>query len=163
MFNWLTNFFSARPKRLRPHAPHIEAVAAHSRYQLSPPIEVNSARVYQQSPWVYVAINRIVEAGALVPLRVFRLEAERRIGIANHPLEQLLSRPNPLTSGFELFEADTGFAGIAWQRLLVPRRRCQRTPARNLGAAPRPSGHRARCDPRGRRLPLRDRWAIHPA
>ena len=108
MFNWLTNFFSNRPKRLRPHAPHIEALTAHSRYQLSPPIEVNSARVYQQSPWVYVAINRIVEAGALVPLRVFRLDAERRIGIANHPLEQLLSQPNPLTSGFELFEQTLG-------------------------------------------------------
>ncbi len=108
MFNWLSHFFSKRRRQLRPRAPHLESVAASSRFQLSPPIEVNADRAYQQSPWVYVAINRIVEAGALVPLRVFRLEGERRIGIANHPLEQLLSRPNPLTSGFELLEQTIG-------------------------------------------------------
>ena len=108
MFNWLGNLFSARPKRLRVQAPHIEAVAAHNRYQLGPPIDLNSARVYEQSPWVYIAINRIAEAAALVPLRVFRLDGEKRIGISNHPLEQLLSQPNPLTSGFELLEQTIG-------------------------------------------------------
>ena len=108
MFTWLNHFFSKRRRHLRPRAPHLEAVAAGSRFQLGPPIELNTARVYDQSPWVYVAINRIVEAGALVPLRVFRLEGEKRIGIANHPLEQLLSRPNPLTSGFELLEQTIG-------------------------------------------------------
>ena len=108
MFTWLSHFFSKRRRQLRPRAPHLESVAASSRFQLSPPIETNAARVYQQSPWVYVAINRIVEAGALVPLRVFRLEGERRIGVNNHPLEQLLSRPNPLTSGFELLEQTIG-------------------------------------------------------
>jgi len=108
VFTWLNQFFSNRRRQLRPRAPHLESVAASSRFQLSPPIELNTARVYDQSPWVYVAINRIVEAGALVPLRVFRLDGEKRIGIANHPLEQLLSRPNPLTSGFELFEQTIG-------------------------------------------------------
>ncbi|MCD4684647.1 MAG: hypothetical protein K8S97_01755, partial [Anaerolineae bacterium] len=29
------------------------------------------AGVYMTSPWVYVAVNRIAEASALVPLRVF--------------------------------------------------------------------------------------------
>ena len=108
MFNWLGNLFSARPKRLRARAPHIDAVSTHNRYQLGPPIDLNSGRVYEQSPWVYIAINRIAEAAALVPLRVFRLEGERRIGVANHPLEQLLSQPNPLTSGFELIEQTIG-------------------------------------------------------
>ncbi|MYD10911.1 MAG: phage portal protein, partial [Chloroflexi bacterium] len=108
VFNWLSHFFSNRRRGLRPRAPHIEAVAVSNRFQLGPLIEVDTARVYQQSPWVYVAINRIVEAGALVPLRVFRLEGEKRIGINNHPLEQLLSRPNPLTSGFELLEQTIG-------------------------------------------------------
>ena len=28
MFNWLGNFFSARQKRLRARAPHIEAVSS---------------------------------------------------------------------------------------------------------------------------------------
>ena len=108
MFNWLGNLFSARPKQLRQRAPHIEAVAAHNRYQLGPPLDLASARVYEQSPWVYIAINRIAEACALVPLRVFRLDGERRIGINNHPLEQLLAQPNPLASGFELLEQTIG-------------------------------------------------------
>ena len=108
MFNWLSNFFSSRRQQLRNHAPHIESVATHNRYQLGPPIDLNSTSVYEQSPWVYIAINRIAEAGALVPLRVFRLDDEKRIGIANHPLEQLLSNPNPLASGFELFEQTIG-------------------------------------------------------
>ncbi len=108
MFNWLGNLFSARGNRLRKRAPHIEAVATHNRYQLGPPIDLNSSRVYEESPWVYIAINRIAEAGALVPLRVFQLEGEKRIGVNNHPLEQLLSQPNPLTSGFELLEQTIG-------------------------------------------------------
>ena len=108
MFNWLGKLFSVRPTRLRSHAPHIEAVATHNRYQLGPPLDINSTRVYEQSPWVYIAINRIAEACALVPLNVLRLDGEKRIGISNHPLERLLANPNPLTSGFELLEQTIG-------------------------------------------------------
>ncbi len=108
MFNWLGNFFASRRGRLRRRAPHIESIATHNRYRLSPPIDIHSARVYEQSPWVYIAINRIAEAGALVPLNIFRLAGERRIGISNHPVEQLLAKPNPLTSQFELFEQTLG-------------------------------------------------------
>ena len=108
MFNWLSNLFTTRRKRLRGQAPHIERVAQRNSYQLGPPPETAAARVYEQSPWVYIAINRIAEAGALAPLKVYRLEGERRVGIDNHPLEQLLSDPNPLTSRFELFEQTLG-------------------------------------------------------
>ena len=108
MFNWLSNFFSASRQRLRRRPPHIESVAAQHRYPLSPPLDARSARVYEQSPWVYIAINRIAEAGALVPLRVFQLAGEQRVGISNHPLERLLANPNPQTSKFELFEQTLG-------------------------------------------------------
>lgn len=108
MFNWLTNWFRVRRKRLRLQAPHIERVAAHRGFHLNPALDVHSAQVYEGSPWVYIAINRIAEAGALVPLHVFKLEGEARIGIENHPLERLFSNPNPLTSRFELFEQTLG-------------------------------------------------------
>ena len=108
MFNWLTNWFRTRRRRLRPQAPHIEKVAVHNSFHLAPTVDVNSARVYEGSPWVYIAINRIAEAGALVPLHVFRLEGEARVGIENHPVEQLFRNPNPLTSRFELFEQTLG-------------------------------------------------------
>ena len=90
------------------------------------------AGVYMRSPWVYVAVNRIAEAAALVPFRVFtsppsplstRGEGENggaysntplpengggEIEVADHPFEQLLRRPNPLMSRFELIEHTVG-------------------------------------------------------
>ena len=104
MFNWLGNVRD----RLRGRAPQFDLVAAQHRIPQSAPIDTHSARVYEQSPWVYIAINRIAEAGALVPLKVYRLQGERRVGIENHPLEQLLACPNPLTSRFELIEQTLG-------------------------------------------------------
>lgn len=108
MFKWLSNRFRTRRHQLRPQVPFIESTAVHSSFHLPPALDVHSARVYEQSPWVYIAINRIAEAGALVPLRVFRLEGEARVSIENHPAEQLFRNPNPLTSRFELFEQTLG-------------------------------------------------------
>ena len=108
MFNWLSERFKFRRGRLRTDAPHIERVALHNSFQLGAPLSTNTARVYESSPWVYIAINRIAEAGALAPLKVYRLERERRVSIDNHPLERLFSNPNPLTSRFELFEQTLG-------------------------------------------------------
>lgn len=108
MFNWLSGWFRSRRRRLRLDAPPIAAAAMHSGFHPASAVDVNSARVYEDSPWVYIAINRIAEAGALVPLHVFQLEGEARVGIENHPLERLFSSPNPLTSRFELFEQTLG-------------------------------------------------------
>jgi len=108
VFNWLRPIFRLQAKQLGSRARHIEALTAHNRYPQSPPLDAQPSRVYEQSPWVYVAINRIAEAGALVPLRVYRRQGEQRISLHNHPLEQLLAQPNPLTSGFELLEQTLG-------------------------------------------------------
>lgn len=108
MFNWLSQWFTTKRNRLRLTAPHLQRVATHNGYHLNPPIDTTSPNVYAQSSWVYVAINRIAEAGALVPLHVQQLQGEQRIAVENHPLEQLLNRPNPITSRFELFEQTLG-------------------------------------------------------
>ena len=64
MFNWFSNLFNRRAG-LRP-APHVTAVARHNAYGGPNLAEAQGqARVYQQSPWVYIAINRIAEAAAL--------------------------------------------------------------------------------------------------
>ena len=113
MFNWLVSVASAanvagKRGRLR-RAPHVEAVARHNSFLWPNLAEAGAqARVYQQSPWVYIAINRIAEAVALVPLRVLRLEGERKIEVERHPLENLLDAPNPYLSRFELFEQTAG-------------------------------------------------------
>ena len=66
------------------------------------------ARLYQQSPWVYVAVNRISEAAALVPLRIFRQTEQGRMQCPDHPLARLLAAPNPHLSQFELIEQTVG-------------------------------------------------------
>jgi HK97 family phage portal protein len=75
---------------------------------MSSSVDTTSPRVYEQSPWVYIAINRIAEAGALVPLHVSQRVGEQLVGIDAHPLEQLLTMPNAVTSRFELFEQTLG-------------------------------------------------------
>jgi HK97 family phage portal protein len=108
MFNWVSQVFTGRGKRLR-QAPHIEAVARHNSFIWPNLAEAGAqARVYQQSPWVYIAINRIAEAVALVPLRVMQMQGEKKIEVERHPLENLLDAPNPFLSRFELFEQTAG-------------------------------------------------------
>lgn len=107
MIHWLSQWFGRR-NGLRP-APHIEAVAVHNHYVWPNLAETQAqANVYRQSPWVYVAINRIAEAAALVPLRVLRVQGERRVEVERHPLERLLEAPNPYLSRFELMEQTFG-------------------------------------------------------
>lgn len=108
MFNWLTQWFTSRRNTLRPTAPHISRVAVHNSYHMNSSVDMTSPRVYEQSPWVYIAINRIAEAGALVPLHVSQRVGEQSVGIDAHPLEQLLTMPNAVTSRFELFEQTLG-------------------------------------------------------
>ncbi len=78
------------------------------------------AGVYMGSPWVYVAVNRIAEAAALVPFRVYRVAAgggsagevapagAGEVALPEHPFARLLQRPNPLLSRFELIEHTVG-------------------------------------------------------
>lgn len=102
------NRFRALFKGLRP-APHVRVVAAHNAYHFPNLGETHmQTRVYQQSSWVYVAINRIAEAAALVPLHVYRLDGEQRIDVERHPVEALLDAPNPYLSRFELLEQTIG-------------------------------------------------------
>jgi HK97 family phage portal protein len=77
------------------------------------------AGVYMASPWVYVAVNRIAEAAALVPFHVYghpvgallaapNSPLQDEIQLPDHPFERLLRRPNPLMSRFELIEHTVG-------------------------------------------------------
>ncbi|GAB4324396.1 MAG: phage portal protein [Phototrophicales bacterium] len=104
MVNWL-NFF----KVLRRKPPHIEALATHNHFSGLNSIETASHnRIYTLSPWVYVAVNRIAEACALVPLKVYRVQGDQKLEVVQHPLEILLDNPNPYMSRFELMEQTIG-------------------------------------------------------
>lgn len=105
MFQWLWDRIPKR-ERLRQRAPHLEALAIHGPN--FPIASSEDSAVYQQSPWVYLAINRIAEAAALVPLRVWRLLPGREEALTTHPLLDLLAAPNPTLSRFELMEQTVG-------------------------------------------------------
>jgi HK97 family phage portal protein len=105
MLNWFTKRFRGH---LRP-PPMLASVARHNHYGWPNLAETAAqTRVYQQSPWVYIAVNRIAEAAALVPLKVVSLHGEDSSDVARHPLEKLLDAPNPYLSRFELFEQTFG-------------------------------------------------------
>ncbi len=107
MFNWLSTLFPHRAGLRQP--PYLEAVAVHNA-MLWPNLAETAqhTRLYQQSPWVYFAVNHIAEAAALVPLHVVRQQGEQHIQIERHPLAALLDAPNPYLSRFELFEQTVG-------------------------------------------------------
>lgn len=108
MLNWLSDHFPMRRQHLR-RAPHLAAVAQHnSAFWRPDPALQSYSGMYQASAWVYIAVNRIAEAAALVPLRVLRLQGEQRTEALDHPLERLLDAPNPHMSRFELFEQTVG-------------------------------------------------------
>ena len=107
MLDNLRKRFSGRQK-LRPPSQLQPLARHHAGLWPEHGDEAARARVYQQSPWVYIAINRIAEAAALVPLQVLRLQGERRLAVERHPLERLLDAPNPQHSRFALMEQTVG-------------------------------------------------------
>lgn len=108
MFNWLSNLLSFPIlTRLRTTPPPLIPQMIDSGGRGTP--QISHLNAYEASSWVYVAINRIAEAAALVPLQVYRMEGDRRLAVVRHPLEVLLDAPNPYLSRFELFEQTLGF------------------------------------------------------
>lgn len=59
---------------------------------------------YKASTWVYSCISRISKTAASVPWKVYKETDEGLEEIPNHPLEQLLKRPNPYMSGGDIME-----------------------------------------------------------
>jgi HK97 family phage portal protein len=66
-------------------------------------------KAYSQSSWLYTAINLVARTSALVNLNVYELSGEKKTAVVNHPLEQLLRRPNSFQTQMEFMEATVGF------------------------------------------------------
>jgi HK97 family phage portal protein len=73
---------------------------------------------FMQNPILYRAVRMVAEAAASVPLLLYRGEDE----IADHPLLDLLARPNPGASSADLLEAWYGYllvSGNAYMEALA--------------------------------------------
>ncbi|MBK8138058.1 MAG: phage portal protein [Chloroflexi bacterium] len=113
MFSFLSSLTSILPSFPNPFRLR-RALPAASELPLPVfPAEPRDLDAYAGSSWVYVAVSRIAEAGALVPLRVYKRAGEGQVSVENHPFELLLERPNPFLSGFELLEQTLGFLELA--------------------------------------------------
>lgn len=74
---------------------------------------------YKESIWVYTAINKKAAAAASVPWKVYKLnqssgEWEEQ---KNHPLEQLIERPNPFMTRKDLIERITAHLNLGGNAL----------------------------------------------
>jgi HK97 family phage portal protein len=113
MFQWFRKPFRSRPETLPARPRRLETVPHAGPFGAPPPFDGRVNRIYQQSPWVYVAVNRIAEAAALVPLHIVRPSAGGEARLPDHPLLRLLARPNPSLSRFELLEQTVGMLELA--------------------------------------------------
>jgi HK97 family phage portal protein len=105
MWGFFSNLFNNR-QTLRRYVSHLSLITNDIPSTAPAPNDIQS---YEGAPYVYVAINRIAEACALVPLEVYHTENGKRVRLEEHPFLRLLQNPNPATSRFELLEQTVGF------------------------------------------------------
>jgi HK97 family phage portal protein len=107
MWQMFANLFTNR-QTLRRSVPHIHVIAGQEAPQ-STPLWPQQGQAYENSAYVYAAVNRIAEACALVPLRLYEEQPDgTRRHLQRHPFLDLLRNPNPTLSQFELFEQTVG-------------------------------------------------------
>ncbi|KPL90765.1 phage portal protein [Herpetosiphon geysericola] len=72
----------------------------------------HQADLYRRLSWFQGAVERLAQRCAIEPLTVSQRQGEKIKAIVNHPLEVLLSNPNPAYSYFELMEATISYKKI---------------------------------------------------
>jgi len=84
---------------------HILATAEQEKYNIpSLSLPQRQAELYQRLSWVAIAVGHVANEAAGTPLEVLQDMGDDTEGIVNHEFEQLLKRPNPTQSRFELLE-----------------------------------------------------------
>lgn len=72
-----------------------------------------AAEGYQNNVIAYRCIQLIARNAGAVPLTLFQGRGRNKMRLADHPLLNLLARPNPMQSGAEFMEAAAGYFLIA--------------------------------------------------
>lgn len=120
-----TGLVKARPRNESAPA-WLTATAAVDVWRDDPEGAERQTALYRKLSWVQLAIGTVARAVAGVPLHVQRLGAdEGKQEIDNHPFEQLLRRPNPRMSRFELLESIVSYRALTgnaylWMNRLNP-------------------------------------------
>jgi len=71
---------------------------------------------YAYKSWVYTCVSAIAAAAAMVPLRLYQVtgqgESQRKVELYKHPMLDVLRKPNPFMTRFELFEGTLSYLEI---------------------------------------------------
>jgi HK97 family phage portal protein len=106
MLNWLTRFLPHRPPATKSLTAPCFAFDRLASPAWAPRDYAAFAREgFMQNPVLYRAVRMVSEAAASVPLLLYQGEDE----ISDHPLLELLARPNPGSSAPDLLEAWYGY------------------------------------------------------
>jgi HK97 family phage portal protein len=102
MINWLSRLLASRPPATKSLTGPCFAFDRLASPAWAPPF---AREGFMQNPVLYRAVRMVAEAAASVPLLLYRDQEE----IAEHPLLDLLARPNSAATAPDLLEAWYGF------------------------------------------------------
>ncbi|MBA7650717.1 hypothetical protein ES703_58528 [subsurface metagenome] len=92
------------------------------RWEVTPPKTLDYLQTYERAIWTYAAIYRICTSASKVPFRVYKKRITKQgqreeITDSNNPnlklLNQVLARPNPYMTRFDLWEATVAYLELA--------------------------------------------------
>ena len=102
MWQWLSSLFVARPAR---EFEYEIPVASPSRPLLPTVADYGYGRLYETQPSVRICVDFLARNVAQLGLHLYRrLDDDSRIRVRDHPINALLSSPNPGTTRFTLVE-----------------------------------------------------------
>jgi phage portal protein BeeE len=103
LLNWLKGKPETAPTREADKGIHILPAVAREVY---PAWNMKSGiEAYQENPWVYAAVRAIATEVARSTLRLYSVNKEESVEVADHPAMKLLAHPNEYQSFYELMEA----------------------------------------------------------
>ena len=106
----LRSMFRATKAPAAKYPPFALQQAEAERWSLPPmALPQAQAELYQRLSWVQMAIKIVADAAAVQGAQVKTVKAEKSEAIVSHPFEQLLQRPRPGMSRFELLSWTVSF------------------------------------------------------
>ena len=127
---------------------HLLAHADSARFSIPDgSIYANQASLFQRLSWVHTAVSHPANYAAGADFAVKRRLGEDAEDINNHPFEQLLRRPNPLHSRYQMLEAVYAWQALTGNAYIWLNRRNSKTPPSEMWVLP---AHRVEPVPDGK-------------
>lgn len=128
----------SKAERRRPEWQRAEAEAR--RFDIpSGELYAHQAELYQRLSWVLIGVQQVAMVAATSRLKVMELQGEKRNEIINHSFEELLERPNPDESRYELIYKTMAYWALTGNTFWDLNRGSQSQPPQELYCIPTPN------------------------